>query len=689
MTSTDIASDTTSDDRPELTPEQLAEIERKYDPETAFRPTGPILGAIISALLVAMSVYHIYAGGFGLIRELLHRGIHISFVLGLVFLLFGWRRAPSTDLPAQAWWRVGGIPILDMVFAVLAVASAMYLPLLPPEALAVRVGNPSQLDVFMGTALLILTLEATRRSVGPTLPLIALVFVLFALFGPWAPGLLKHGGTSWLGLINHLYMTNQGIYGIAIGVMAKYVFLFIVFGVLATRIGLGQLFIDIAMVIAGRYSGGPAKVAIFSSAFMGTISGSSIANTVTTGALTIPAMKKVGYPPHFAGAVEATASTGGQITPPILGAAAFIMVEYLEIPLRDVLAAALFPAMLHYFGIFIMVHLEAKRLGLRGLKASELPKMGVVLRQHWLSIIPLVLLVYMILNGWTPDYAAVYGIFACIVVGVLNPVNRLTFVDLWNALAAGAKNTLAVGAAAATVGVIVGVVTLTGVGFRLGYVVVQTANDIGGVLGGFWPFNFFGVGQWSLFISLILIAIACIIMGAGIPTTATYIILVAVAAPALAVQEVQPLVAHFFVFYYGVLADITPPVALAAYAAAGIAGANPFKTGNTAFRLGIAKALVPFVFVYSPSLLLVADGFTWSAFAITLTGAALGIASLGVAFSGFLLTPLPRIQRWWVGLVAFLFIAPGLVTMAVGVALLAPVVALQIRAWTSDPAAAA
>jgi TRAP transporter 4TM/12TM fusion protein len=689
MTSTDIASDTTSDDRPELTPEQLAEIERKYDPETAFRPTGPILGAIISALLVAMSVYHIYAGGFGLIRELLHRGIHISFVLGLVFLLFGWRRAPSTDLPARAWWRIGGIPILDMVFAVLAVASAMYLPLLPPEALAVRVGNPSQLDVFMGTALLILTLEATRRSVGPTLPLIALVFVLFALFGPWAPGLLKHGGTSWLGLINHLYMTNQGIYGIAIGVMAKYVFLFIVFGVLATRIGLGQLFIDIAMVIAGRYSGGPAKVAIFSSAFMGTISGSSIANTVTTGALTIPAMKKVGYPPHFAGAVEATASTGGQITPPILGAAAFIMVEYLEIPLRDVLAAALFPAMLHYFGIFIMVHLEAKRLGLRGLKASELPKMGVVLRQHWLSIIPLVLLVYMILNGWTPDYAAVYGIFACIVVGVLNPVNRLTFVDLWNALAAGAKNTLAVGAAAATVGVIVGVVTLTGVGFRLGYVVVQTANDIGGVLGGFWPFNFFGVGQWSLFISLILIAIACIIMGAGIPTTATYIILVAVAAPALAVQEVQPLVAHFFVFYYGVLADITPPVALAAYAAAGIAGANPFKTGNTAFRLGIAKALVPFVFVYSPSLLLVADGFTWSAFAITLTGAALGIASLGVAFSGFLLTPLPRIQRWWVGLVAFLFIAPGLVTMAVGVALLAPVVALQIRAWTSDPAAAA
>ncbi len=216
----------------------------------------------------------------------------------------------------------------------------------------------------MGTALLLLTLEATRRSVGPTLPIIALIFMVFALFGPYAPGALKHGGTSWLGLINHLYMTNQGIYGVAIGVMAQYVFLFILFGVLATRIGLGQLFIDLAMVMAGRYSGGPAKVAIFSSALMGTISGSSIANTVTTGALTIPAMKRVGYPAHFAGAVEATASTGGQITPPILGAAAFIMVEYLEIPLRDILAAALFPALLHYFGIFIMVHLEAKKLGL-------------------------------------------------------------------------------------------------------------------------------------------------------------------------------------------------------------------------------------------------------------------------------------------------------------------------------------
>lgn len=662
----------------ELTAAELAEIERKYDPETAFRATGWYLGFVVSTLLVAMSVYHFYAAGFALIPELMHRGIHISFVLGLVFILFGWRKTPTTNVAPTRWWRVQGVSYLDLLWAVLAVSAAMYLPLLPPEIVAQRVGNPNQTDIFMGTALLLLTLEAARRSVGPTLPIIGIVFIMFALFGPYAPGALKHGGTSWLGLINHLYMTNQGIYGIAIGVMAKYVFLFILFGVLATRIGLGQLFIDLAMVIAGRYAGGPAKVAIFSSAFMGTISGSSIANTVTTGALTIPAMKKVGYSGRFAAAVEATSSTGGQITPPILGAAAFIMVEYLEVPLRDILAAALFPALLHYFGIFIMVHLEAKRLGLRGLTAEEMPKLGLVLKQHWLSVIPLIILVYMILAGRTPDYAAVYGIIACVVVGVLNPVNRLTLVDFWHALADGAKNTLAVGAAAATVGIVVGVVTLTGVGFRLGYVVVQTASDMGAFIGQIWPFSFATVSQWSLFLSLVLIAVACIIMGAGIPTTATYIILVAVAAPALAVQNIEPIVAHFFVFYYGVLADITPPVALAAYAAAGIAGSNPFQTGNTAFRLGIAKALVPFVFVYSPALLLVADGFTWSAFTVTLIGAMLGIASLGVAFSGYLLTTLRTWERWWVAIVSLLFIAPGLLTMGLGIALMAPILLLQL-----------
>ena len=659
-----------------LSPEELAKIEQNFDPETSFRQFGPFLASIVTFFLVTMSVYHFYASGFGLMRELVHRGIHISFVLGLAFLLFALRRpknATSKKLAKNGWFDVQGIPIIDIFLSLCCVGAAMYLPLLPAELVAERVGNPGRLDVIVGAALIVLTLEASRRSIGFTLPLISLIFIAFAIFGPYAPGALKHGGTSIAGLVNHLYLTNQGIYGVAIGVMAQYVFLFILFGVLATRIGLGQLFIDLAMVIAGRFSGGPAKVAIFSSAFMGTISGSSIANTVTTGALTIPAMKRVGYPAHFSGAVEATSSTGGQITPPILGAAAFIMVEYLEIPLRDILAAALFPALLHYFGIFVMVHLEAKKLNLRGLPSEELPGLFFVLKKHLLTLAPLIILVYFILSGRTPDFAAVYGIIACVVVGFLQPENKLNLRDLYQSLAVGARNTIAVGVAAACVGIIVGVVTLTGVGFRLGYVVVQTANDIGVFFGGFWPLSIFGVEKLALFFSLILIAIACIIMGAGIPTTATYIILVAVAAPALSLMGVEPLVSHFFVFYYGVLADITPPVALAAYAASGISGSNPFTTGNTAFRLGIAKALVPFVFVYSPALLLVADGFSWQTFSITFLGALCGIGLLGAAFTGYLIKTMPTWARWYTGLVSLAFIAPGLNTMIIGIVLLVPV----------------
>lgn len=663
----------------ELSEEELAAIERKYDSESAFRPTGKTIGAVISAALVAMTLYHIYQAGFGTTNELMRFGVHLAFVLGLAFLMFSWRRSPSTDLPANTWYRFDGVSILDIVLAVAAVAAAMYLPLLPLDVAAARAGNPNTVDTLMGSIVLVFTLEAARRSIGPTLPAIALIFVLYAIFGRYAPGPLIHAGVSWPGFVDGIY-GSQGIYGIAVGAMAKYVFLFVVFGVLATRIGLGSLFIDLATAMAGRYSGGPAKVAICASAFMGSISGSSIANTVTTGSLTIPAMKKVGYPPHFSGAVEATASTGGQITPPVMGAAAFIMVDYLNIPLRDILAAALFPALLHYFGIFVMVHLEAKKLGLRGLRAEELPKVVLVLKEHWMAIIPLFVLIYSIFSGRTPDYAGVNAIIACVVVGFLKPNNRLTLAHLWDALAVGARNTIAIGTAAACVGIIVGVITLSGSGFRIGAIVITTANDFAGFFSSLPLFNYFDLQQWALFFSLVLVAMACIVMGAGVPTTATYIILVSVTGGAFQILGVEPIVAHFFVFYYGVLADITPPVALAAYAAAGIAGSNPFKTGNTAFRLGIAKALVPFVFVYSPALLLVVDGFTWAAFTVTLAGAMMGIATLGVAFSGYLIAPMSKPERYWIASVSLLFIAPGLLTLFVGVVLLAPVAVLQLRA---------
>ena len=655
-----------------ISQKKVSDLQKRYEVKTNERELKNFLKSFAFLVLALMSVYHFYASGFGTIREILHRGIHISFVVGLVFIFYSWKKIDHSK-------KNFNTPLIDIILSILVVISALYLPLLPPEVLAPRVGNPENIDIIMGSFLIVLTLEAARRSIGFTLPFICVLFILFAIFGPYFPGALKHGGASWVGFVNHIYLTNQGIYGIAVGVMAQYVFLFILFGVLATRIGLGQLFIDLAMVIAGKYSGGPAKVAIFSSAFLGTISGSSIANTVTTGSLTIPAMKKVGYPPHFSGAVEATASTGGQITPPILGAAAFIMVEYLEVPLRDILAAALIPALLHYFGIFIMVHLEAKKLGLRGLTDEEVPKFLSVVKDNWLSLAPLILLVYLILIGRTPDYAAVISIIACVLIGFVKKTNRLTIKDLVQCLSQGAKNTLAVGAAAAAIGIIVGVVTLTGVGFRLGYVVIQTAGDIGSFFLNFIPFGLLTIEDLTLFFSLLLIAFSCIFMGTGVPTTATYIILVAVAAPALTQLNIEPIVSHFFVFYYFVLADITLPVSLASYAAAGIAGSNPFKTGNTAFRLGIAKALVPFVFVYSPSLLLVAQGFDIYIFIQTLISAMIGIGLIGISFSGYCLKSVPIYQRWYLGVNSLFFIAPGIQSSILGLFLISPVIFLQLK----------
>ncbi len=652
----------------------------RYDPSVTFRVLAGKMAQIVTGLLVAMSCYHFYVAGFGVVTELVHRSVHISFVLGLVFLLFNARKHSGQEIISKKWYAIGGIGLWDFALAALAVLVVNYLPSLSPEVLARRVGAPNSIDVFMGTVLIVLVLEAARRAVGLSLVIICLIFIAYALWGQVAPGVLKHTGSSWLGLINHLYLTNQGIYGIAIGVVAKYVFLFVLFGVLATEVGLGQLFIDMAQIVAGRFAGGPAKVAIFSSAMLGTISGSSIANTVTTGSLTIPAMKKVGYPAHFAGAVEATASTGGQITPPIMGAAAFVMVEFLEVPYQQILLAALFPAILHYFGIFTMVHFEAKRLGLRGLRRDEMPVLLQIMRKHWLTLVPLILLIYLIIAGRTPDYAAVWGIVACVCVGFSNRYNRLNLQKLIHALSLGAKYALSVGAAAAAVGIIVGVVTLTGTGFRLSFMITQGSALIAEWFVTFWLGSLLTVHGITLFFTLCFTALACILMGAGLPTTATYIILASIAAPALSLLGVEPLVAHFFVFYYGVLADITPPVALAAYAGAGIAGANPFKTGNTAFRLGIAKALVPFVFVYSPSLLLVANHFSWQAFFVTFLGAVLGIGLLGIAFSGYALCPLKRYQRWWLAGGALILIAPGLKTIIIGLVLVTPILAMQIKA---------
>jgi len=491
--------------------------------------------------------------------------------LSLIFLVFGFSKSTYSREPRSTWLSPGGIPLIDWIISAALAVTVLYIPYIF-EDLAYRVGNPSMTDVVMGTILIIGLLEGTRRSMGWPLPIIAIIFIIYAMFGADFPGLFKHAGNTWPQVVNHLYLTSQGVYGVAVGVVATYVFHFVLFGVLASKIGLGQLFLDVASAVAGRYAGGPAKVSVFGSAMFGMLSGSSVANAVTVGSLTIPAMIRVGYPRHFAAGVEAASSTGGQITPPIMGAAAFLMIEFLNIPYKDIALAATFPAVLYFFGMFMQVHFEAKRQNLRGLTPDEMPRLKESFKKRWPTLIPLFILIGVLVSGRTPYLAAFAGITACVVVGLLNPLQRLTLKDLYQAFETGAKYALAVGAAAGTVGIVIGVVTLTGVGFKISHIVISTSQGIATTVAAFLPEFLANVQVLTLIAALIMTGAVCIVMGCGIPTTANYLIMVAVAAPTLVQLGVQPIAAHFFVFYFGILADLTPPVALAAYAAAGMAG---------------------------------------------------------------------------------------------------------------------
>ncbi|MGB4009425.1 MAG: TRAP transporter permease [Zwartia sp.] len=660
-------------------------LTEKFDPEIRFRPLAAGATWIVSILLVSLSIFHYYTAGFGLLRESTHRGVHLAFVLSLIFLVFGFNKRAYKRDPKSTWFSPGGVPLFDWAIALALALTVLYIPYIFEE-LAFKVGNPDTIDVVMGTILLLGLLEGTRRAMGWPLPIIAIVFIVYAMFGQDFPGLLKHAGNTWPQVVNHLYLTSQGVYGVAIGVVATYVFHFVLFGVLATRIGLGQLFLDVASAVAGRYAGGPAKVSVFGSAMFGMLSGSSIANAVTVGSLTIPAMIRVGYPRHFAAGVEAASSTGGQITPPIMGAAAFLMIEFLNIPYRDIALAATFPAFLYFFGMFMQVHFEAKRQNLRGLTEEEMPKLKESFRKRWPTLIPLVILIGVLVSGRTPYLAAFAGITACIVVGLLNPVQRLRWKDLYDAFETGAKYALAVGAAAGTVGIVIGVVTLTGVGFKVSFIVIAASQAIAGAAAAVLPEFLVNMQTLTLIAALAITGLVCILMGCGIPTTANYIIMVAVAAPTLVQLGVQPLAAHMFVFYFGILADLTPPVALAAYAAAGMAGSDPFKTGNTAFMLGISKLLVPFVFIFSPSLLLVLKGFTWSEFFVTLSGAMVGLVLLSASFSAYFLTHMKAWERWTFAAAALLFIAPGWESGLAGLVLALPATLTQFARRATPPA---
>lgn len=625
----------------------LDEIVRKFDTEARYRKLSGLPAYLVTILAVSMSLFHLYTSGFGLMQSIIQASVHLAFVLTLVFLLY-----PFSQKAAK-----GDVPWYDYILAALGAFVTLYL-VFEFDALIQRAGLPTTMDLIVSFLGIILLLEATRRVSSPILPLIAILFLLYCFYGRLFPSLFQHRGFNIYRIVNHMYLGTEGIFGIPLSVSATFVFMFILFGSVLEQTGMGRFIIDLAMALAGWATGGPAKVAVLSSGLMGSISGSSVANVCTTGMFTIPLMKSVGYKPHFAGAVEAVASTGGQIMPPVMGAAAFIMAQFMGVPYLEVALAAIVPALLYYFAVMVQVHLEATRLGLKGLPREQLPNLWKLLRTKGHLLIPLIGIVYFLIGGFTPLKAAYNGILITFVVSWFNKETRLTPTKLIVALESGARSALGVACACATVGIIVGTATLTGLGLRIASAIVTLAGG-------------------NLLLTLLLTMMACILLGAGLPTTANFIVTSTMAAPALFMLDVPPMAAYMFVLYFGIAADLSPPVALAAYAGAGIAGAEPMKTGGTAIKLALAGFIVPFIYVYNPILVLV--NYSFFPFVTAVFTAMLGVLLLGMCTVGFY----RRQLEWWKRIIAlsgalFLLI-PGWKSDLFGFVVLAALYFLQNR----------
>lgn len=614
------------------------EILRKVDAESDYRVLTGFAAKIIAAIAITFSLFQLYTAAFGVLDAMIQRSIHLAFALCLIYLLY----------PMKKSWPRDRIHPVDVVLAILGAAAPLYIPIFYQE-LVRRAGTVTTLDYIVGLIGVFLVLEAVRRVVGIPMVIIASCFIVYALVGRSIPGPFAHRGVDLPTLVQHQFYTTEGLFGIPIGVSSTFIFLFILFGAFLEKTGLGQLFIDLANAVAGWAAGGPAKVAVISSALEGTVSGSSVANTAGSGSFTIPMMKRLGYRPEFAGAVEAVASTGGQLMPPIMGAAAFLMVDFLGVEYLRIIQAAVIPALLYYFGVWTQVHFEAKKLGLRGMKREELPKFSVIMKERGHLLIPLLAIIYLLVEGYTPMKAALYAIILAIASSMIRKNTRISFYDIVKGLEDGARSALGVVAATACAGIIVGVVTQTGLGLKLGSVLVDLANN-------------------NLFLTLIFTMITSLILGMGVPTTANYVITSTIAAPALVLLNVPTLAAHMFAFYFGIIADITPPVALAAFVGAGIAKANPFKTGIEATKLAIAAFLVPYVFVYNPSMLLI-DVTAGDIILIVITSI-IGIIGVGSAVSGYFITHQSFLERiiFFVG--GLLMVIPGIETDLMGLGLL-------------------
>lgn len=605
---------------------------------------------LIAVIAVAMSAYHLYTGYFGAPEALLHRSIHLLFVLILIFFLF--------PLSTKEWGKK--FRWMDGILILLTLASIGHL-FINYEYMVTRyqyVHPLTNADMLFGILLTLLLIEGSRRVIGPALPITAGVFLAYAYIGPYLPGLLRHTGFTTEVIVDQLYMATEGIFGIPLGVSATYVILFIIFGTFLEKSGTGQLFMDFASAITGWTRGGPGKISCISSALFGTISGSAVANVMVDGWLTIPLMKRTGFNPPFACAVEATASTGGQIMPPVMGAAAFVMAEFTGIPYITICLYAMIPALLYYFALFMSIHFMAGRMGLKGIPREELPRLKNVLASRGHMFIPLGIIVYMMIAGYTPMYACIYSTVAVVILSFIRKETRMGFWTIVRALEEAAKNTLGVASACACAGIVIGVINLTGLGLKFTSLVLFIAGE-------------------SLIPALILTMLAGIVLGMGMPTTPAYIVQAALLIPALIKLGVHIVAAHMFVFYFSTISAITPPVAMAVYAAAGIGGAKLWPTGVWAMRVAATGFIVPFMFVYGPSLL-----FIGSPFDVVLSGASacLGVIALAASMMGWLIKELKMWERIILLPAAFLLIKPGLYTDAIGLILLL-LVFLEQKYW--------
>jgi len=639
----------------EITEADKQELLEKFDKESKTRTfVSPAVARAYKIFAILVTLYHlVFASGFWMPETLKHRSLHVSMILILAFAMY-----PATKKASRkiiAWY--------DYILIALSAAVPLYM-WLDYFNIINRAGKPNSMDVIIGTLLTLLVLEATRRVCGMALPILGVIFILYSLMGTKQglipvniPGIFLHRGYTWQKLMSHFFANTEGIYGSSVNVASTYIFLFIAFGEIMNKCGMGKFFNDIANALAGGSKGGPAKVAVVASGLLGMINGAAVAVVVTTGSFTIPLMKKTGYDNEFSGAIVATGSVGGQLMPPVMGAAAFIMAETLGIKYSTLLVSAIIPAVIYYMGILLQIQMRAEKMGMQGTPKDQLPKVGEVMKEYGHLAIPLVFLIYMLFfSGKTVIMAAFYTILFTIVVAQLRPNTRMSLNDIIDAMVASAKSTVSVAIACACVGIIVGVCSITGFALNMASTIIQ-------------------IGGQSLMFTLMFTMVTCMILGMGLPSIPSYIITSTIAAPALVTLGIPPIAAHMFCFYFAMFANLTPPVALAAFAAAGIAGGSPMKTGWASVKLALAGFILPYMFVYNTELLLL-DTPIAKGIQVAVT-AAIGVFLISVAVEGFLFRKVNAVLRILCFAGAYLLIDSGLITDIIGIAICVGIVLLQ------------